>query len=510
MFHRRCEFAALLLLLSAFVAASASAVAPERSTTPLTRAAGEGGDVVVDEEASSPSLLRRGLLNDDDTAAARSRSSTSTKTTTTVGARAAPEASRPRQQQPTLLLRESSSSSSSFPTSRSTVASISPSSSPASSPASPSSSFPSSFFGRQVAATPFQSPFYVPGNKATQDAAAPGADRPPGRQPRAPEVAPGSEDPVRVPGIITPPTFWPAFTDGGYSSEGPLVERLSRATLDTPFRSDYGFDAAVVVYPSAAAATAEDEVASSEDEAASSAAATYPALVWGVGAHNGCNYVDNRQTMEHFASWGFIVICPAVFPEPFPGDEEVIAGAIRYAHDLHFDPSSRFYGKVKVDGIGMVGYSLGGGRVVRALSAIEARAQAAALRSATASYAAAAEVTGRGNPEDDVVEEEEEAAREETRARMQTQTQTQTQTRARTVDAGVADDVGQARTTDAVRSTQRTLLGSDQQRCADSSCEAALCRAAVSLQGWNEGPGSNTSTSLLVLTAEDDDVAGPW
>lgn len=327
----------------------------------------------------------------------------------------------------------------------------------------------------------------MPGNKATQDEAERGADRPSGRQPRAPEVTPGSEDPIRVPGIITPPTFWPAFTVGGYSSEGPLAERLSRATLDTPFGSDYGFNSAVVVYPSAAATV------TTEDEVAPSASTTYPSLVWGVGAHNGCNYVDNRQMMEHFASWGFIVFCPVAFPEPFPGDQEVVAGAMRYAHDVHFDPSSRFYGKVKVDGIGMVGYSLGGGRVIRALSAIEARAQAAAQRSATASHVVA-EVAGRGLTEDDVVEEEEDVAKEETQ----------------TVDAGVAVGVGLARTTAAVRPTQRTLLGSSQQRCVDSSCEATLCRAAVSLQGWNEGPGSNTSTSLLVLTAEEDDVAGPW
>jgi hypothetical protein len=47
------------------------------------------------------------------------------------------------------------------------------------------------------------------------------------RAARVPEVSPGSVDPEQVPGSFAPPTFWPAFTVGGYHSKGPLAERLT-------------------------------------------------------------------------------------------------------------------------------------------------------------------------------------------------------------------------------------------------------------------------------------------
>ena len=34
--------------------------------------------------------------------------------------------------------------------------------------------------------------------------------------------------------------------------------------------------------------------------------ATFPAVAWGVGEHNTCTHVDNRETLFHLASWGFI------------------------------------------------------------------------------------------------------------------------------------------------------------------------------------------------------------
>jgi hypothetical protein len=62
------------------------------------------------------------------------------------------------------------------------------------------------------------------------------------------------------------------------------------------------------------------------------------------------------------------------------------------------------------------------------------------------------------------------------------------------------------------RSTGRSLLGGSGggKRCLDVACGATLCRAAVSLQGYNEGRGSSSSTPLLILTADNDNVAGPW
>ena len=217
-------------------------------------------------------------------------------------------------------------------------------------------------------------------------------------------------------------------------------------------------------------------------------------------------------------------------------DEEVLVGAMRFAHDAGIDPSSRFYGTVKLDGIGMAGYSLGGGRVVRAVSAIEARAQAAAQREAaalereqrraasaasaasasasrattTAAAAAAAdEMSGRVNADDDAEDDNEGDEEEEEDVNTMT-TEEEGAAAAATNAAAAASARAAERRRTRTRST-RNLLGSggDAQRCG-ASCEATLCRAAATLQGWNEGAGSNSSTSLLVLTADTDEVAGPW
>ena len=201
---------------------------------------------------------------------------------------------------------------------------------------------------------------------------------------------------------------------------------------------------------------------------------------------------------------------------------------MRFAHDAGIDPSSRFYGTVKLDGIGMAGYSLGGGRVVRAVSAIEARAQAAAQReaaplereqriAASAAAAAADEIRWRVNADDAVEnetgsdeEEEEEVNTMTTPEEVNTLTTKESATSASMNRAAAASARAAERRRTRTRST-RNLLGSggDAQRCG-ASCEATLCRAGATLQGWNEGAGSNSSTSLLVLTADTDEVAGPW
>jgi hypothetical protein len=106
-----------------------------------------------------------------------------------------------------------------------------------------------------------------------------------------------------VPGIVSPPTFYPAFTVGGYSSLGPLAGQISTATLN----SDYGFGSVVVVFPSTAGG------------GAGAGAGTYPAMVWSIGAFTDCNSVDNMNTMEHLASWGIIVFCPEVASTPYRG-----------------------------------------------------------------------------------------------------------------------------------------------------------------------------------------------
>ena len=540
----------LLFVLATVVAvavAVAASSAPGSSSAPATLlkrgSADDAGDVVVAETVpvSSPSS-RRGLLNEDDDAAAavRGRASTTTTTTTTtrgwrstttVGGRAGgQEASRPQSEekrQPTLLLREPSSASPSS-------ASPSHSSSSRSSLYSRSSYSPSSMLRRWFPVSPFQSPLYVPGNKAR------GGDEGNGRGSRAPgqpEISPGSLDPVNVPGTVIPPTYWPAYTVGGYSSTGPLADRLSRDTLNTPFGSDYGFNSAVVVYPTSAATTptattttpttAATAVAENEDEDEDTDAASttpppprYPVLVWGVGAHNGCTYVDNRQTMEHFASWGFIAICPEVFPEPYLGDEEVLVGAMRYAHDMNFAPASKFYDRVDIDAIGMVGYSLGGGRVIRALSAIESRGQAAANNNqrererSVSSLSSSSRATAEEEEEETVVSERRRMFTtdddDEREGEEEEKVENEVEPTAAKTDLVAARSNGRIRRRSSRR--RRTLLGGagDQHRCVDALCESTLCHAAVSLQGWNEGQGSNTSTSLLILTADQDEVAGPW
>jgi hypothetical protein len=120
----------------------------------------------------------------------------------------------------------------------------------------------------------------------------------------AAEVNFDARDPIRDADVVSPAIYFPAFTEGGYSRPGPLAEQLLAATFYTRRGSDYGFSAAMVVYPA---------------EAGVNSSIVYPALAWGAGAHHGCDFIDNKRSMEHLASWGFIVFCPVVSVIPFIG-----------------------------------------------------------------------------------------------------------------------------------------------------------------------------------------------
>ena len=266
------------------------------------------------------------------------------------------------------------------------------------------------------------------------------------------ETAPGTPDPVGVPFRQTP-TYHPAYVPGGYASLGPHA--VSTATVSAGFAGDflYGFRTVSAVYPSAL----------DRDDAP-----RHSIVAWGSGAHNSCGHVDNVEVMTHLASWGFVALCPETFPEPYPGDERALLGAMLWALHRDDDPSSMLHRRVLHHGMGMAGYSLGGGRVVRGLAAAEARATDS-TRSA------------RRDDDDDDDDDGDGTAP----APLKTTT--------------VSD--GDASTSIGPRSSAA---------CDDTACVAALCGAAVTLQGWNEGPGGGFRAPFLSLTSDDDPVAGPW
>jgi hypothetical protein len=62
---------------------------------------------------------------------------------------------------------------------------------------------------------------------------------------------------------------------------------------------------------------------------------------------------------------GFIVLCPNINPLPYAGDGDDYVDSLRFAWDQNFDLGSVFYRRIKINSMGMAGYSLGGGRVMR-------------------------------------------------------------------------------------------------------------------------------------------------
>jgi dienelactone hydrolase len=142
--------------------------------------------------------------------------------------------------------------------------------------------------------------------------------------------------------------------------------------------------------------------------------------------------VDNRETLFHLASWGFVALCPEVFPEPYPGDERALFETLRFAVDRKANLSPR----LRTSALGIAGYSLGGGRVVRGLASL----------------------------------------------------------------AAVSDS----------GSTPESMSPINPESCDDAACVAKSVRAAVSLQGWNEGRGGAFATPLLLLGSDDDAVVTRW
>jgi|AntAceMinimDraft_5_1070358.scaffolds.fasta_scaffold01702_4 hypothetical protein len=171
---------------------------------------------------------------------------------------------------------------------------------------------------------------------------------------------------------------------------------------------------------------------------------------------------------------------------------------MRYAYDQNFDPESQLFGSIKVDKIGMVGYSMGGGRIIRGLSKIQAGAsQVEAQRAQQAAVAASKQAAAVA-------------------ALLAMYPNTSSAVAALLAMYPNASSSATA-TSNILGPTIRRLLGGDYdqdaeklQRCDSALCMASLCRVAVSLQGWNEGPGSSTSTPLLMLTTDLDAAVGPW
>lgn len=243
------------------------------------------------------------------------------------------------------------------------------------------------------------------------------------------ETAPGSPDPISVPFRATA-TFHPAYA-GAYGAPGPHAPAVTSRAFDLSLRDQlgFGFSRLVAFFPF-----------DQELRTIRASDATFPAVAWGVGAHNTCTHVDNRETLFHLASWGFIALCPETLPEPYPGDERALFEALRFAvsrkkkadADAGADAETRPFRRTRARALGVAGYSLGGGRVVRGLAALLTSAQ---------------------------------------------------------IEHGGAFDP---------------------ESCDDAACVARAVRAAVSLQGWNEGPGGAFATPLLLLGSDDDAVVGNW
>ena len=120
-----------------------------------------------------------------------------------------------------------------------------------------------------------------------------------------------------------------------------------------------------------------------------------------------------------------------MFPEPYPEDERALFETLRFAVDRKASLSPR----LRTSALGIAGYSLGGGRVVRGLASL----------------------------------------------------------------AAVSDS-----------STPESMSPINPESCDDAACVAKSVRAAVSLQGWNEGRGGAFATPLLLLGSDDDAVVTRW
>ena len=116
-------------------------------------------------------------------------------------------------------------------------------------------------------------------------------------------------------------TFHPAYA-GAYGAPGPHAPAVTSRAFDLSLRDQFGFGFSrlVAFFPF-----------DQELRTIRASDATFPAVAWGVGAHNTCTHVDNRETLFHLASWGFIALCPETLPEPYPGDERALFEALRFA-----------------------------------------------------------------------------------------------------------------------------------------------------------------------------------
>ena len=75
--------------------------------------------------------------------------------------------------------------------------------------------------------------------------------------------------------------------------------------------------------------------------------------------------------MDHLASWGFIVVCANLAAVVFTGDEYTLANVITFMYDQNADEDSIFHDRIDINAFGMAGYSLGGGRIMRGLAALQ-------------------------------------------------------------------------------------------------------------------------------------------
>ena len=90
---------------------------------------------------------------------------------------------------------------------------------------------------------------------------------------------------------------------------------------------------------------------------------TYPVIVYCNGT--GCTYDTVKETMDHFASWGFVVVSN---DHKNSGNGDSASKGLDLILKLNKDSNSIFYNKINIEAIGINGHSQGGSATINATS----------------------------------------------------------------------------------------------------------------------------------------------
>ncbi|MGN1444569.1 MAG: alpha/beta hydrolase [Acutalibacteraceae bacterium] len=90
---------------------------------------------------------------------------------------------------------------------------------------------------------------------------------------------------------------------------------------------------------------------------------TYPVIVYCNGT--GCTYDTVKETMEHFTSWGFVVVSN---DHKNSGNGDSASKGLDFLLSLNENSESIFYQKINTEAIGINGHSQGGSATINATS----------------------------------------------------------------------------------------------------------------------------------------------